>query len=181
VGPLFTVLSLREYFYSKITWKYLLNIVGDIHFRLPGVFQHNPIPEIINGQLWTIPWEFICYATVVVLAIIGIARSRTYFLIVAVIAPISVLAILTTLYPARFAPSPQLTAPSNIDIVLCFFSGVAIYKYREMIPHSTGMALLAVVGYAILMNTQYAYVFTSLLVSYITLWVGLRTTVRLSS
>jgi peptidoglycan/LPS O-acetylase OafA/YrhL len=172
VGPLFTILTLREYFLNKTTWKYLWNIVGHIHYRLPGVFYHNPIPEIINGQLWTIPWEFICYATIVVLALVGIARSRSYFLNVAVIAPIVVLTILTTLEPGRFGPDPRAIAPSNTDLILCFLSGVAIYKYRDIIPHNLGMALLAVVGYAILMNTQYAYVFTSLLVAYITAWVG---------
>lgn len=171
VGPLFTVLPLRDYFNNGTTWKYLLNIVGHIHFRLPGVFVHNPIPQI-NGQLWTIPWEFVCYATIIVLAIVGIARSRAWFLALAVIAPISALAILTTLDPAHFAPSQQIITPSSADLVLCFLSGVAIYKYREIIPHSAGMALLAAVGYVVLMNTQYAFVFTSILVAYITIWVG---------
>jgi peptidoglycan/LPS O-acetylase OafA/YrhL len=172
VGPLFTILTLREYFLNKTTWKYLWNIVGHIHYRLPGVFYHNPIPDIINGQLWTIPWEFVCYATIVILALAGIARSRTYFLIVAVIAPIVALTILTTLEPGRFGPDPGAIAPSRTDLILCFLSGVAIYKYRDIIPHNLGMALSAVVGYAILMNTQYAYVFTGLLVAYITVWVG---------
>jgi peptidoglycan/LPS O-acetylase OafA/YrhL len=172
VGPLFTILTLREYFLNKMTWKYLWNIVGHIHYRLPGVFYHNPIPEIINGQLWTIPWEFACYATIVVLALVGIARSRRFFLIVAVIAPIVVLIILTTLDPGRFAPNPRAIAPSSTDLVLCFLAGVAIYKYRDLIPHNFGIALLCVVGYALVMNTPYAYVFTSLLVAYITVWAG---------
>jgi peptidoglycan/LPS O-acetylase OafA/YrhL len=172
VGPLFTILTLREYFSNKETWKYLWNIIGHIHYRLPGVFYHNPIPEIINGQLWTIPWEFVCYATIVVLALLGIAGSRRFFLIVAVIAPIVVLTVLTTLDPGNFGPNPQAIAPSNTDLVLCFIAGVAIYKYRDVIPHNLGIALLCVVGYAVLMNTHYAYVFTSLLVAYITVWIG---------
>jgi peptidoglycan/LPS O-acetylase OafA/YrhL len=172
VGPLFTILPLQEYFSNKMTWKYLLNIVGHIQFRLPGVFYHNPVPEIINGQLWTIPWEFACYATIVALAIVGIARSRSYFLVLAVIAPIVVLFILTMFYPNRFAPNSQLIAPTNIDLVTCFLTGVAIYQYRERIPHSAAMAILAVAGYAVLMNTQYAYVFSGALVAYITVWIG---------
>jgi peptidoglycan/LPS O-acetylase OafA/YrhL len=164
VGPLFTVLSLRQYFSNEGTWKYLLNIAGRIHFRLPGVFLHNPLPEIINAQLWTIPWEFVCYATIVVLAIVGIARSRAWFLAFAVVVPISVLAVVATLHPDRFASSRQIIAPTTIDIVLCFLAGVAIYKYRDLIPHSPVIALLAVVGYVILVNTRYANVFTSFFV-----------------
>jgi peptidoglycan/LPS O-acetylase OafA/YrhL len=41
-----------------------------------------------------------------------------------------------------------------------------------MIPHSVGLAVLAVFGYVVLMNTQYAFVFTGLFVAYITVWVG---------
>jgi peptidoglycan/LPS O-acetylase OafA/YrhL len=172
IGPLFTVLTLRQYFSSTETWKYLLNIVGHIHYRLPGVFLQNPVPQIINGQLWTIPWEFICYATIVVLAIVGIARSRTWFLALAVVLPIFVLAVLATLYPADFASNQQVVAPTNIDIVLCFLAGVAIYQYSEVIPHSKVIVFLAVAGYAVLMNTQYANVFTNLFVAYITIWIG---------
>lgn len=28
---------------------------------LPGVFDSNPYPGAINGSLWTLPWEFLCY------------------------------------------------------------------------------------------------------------------------
>jgi peptidoglycan/LPS O-acetylase OafA/YrhL len=82
------------------------------------------------------------------------------------------LTVLTTLDPGNFGPNPQAIAPSNTDLVLCFIAGVAIYKYRDVIPHNLGIALLCVVGYAVLMNTHYAYVFTSLLVAYITVWIG---------
>jgi peptidoglycan/LPS O-acetylase OafA/YrhL len=172
VGPLFTVLPLREFFLNKITWKYLLNIAGHIHYRLPGVFRLNPIPEIINAQLSTIPWEFVCYSTIVVLAIVGIARSRRYFLAVGVIVPIFVTAILTILYPSRFAQNSQLIAPTNVDLVLCFLAGVGIYQYREMIPHSAAIAFLAAAGYVVLMNTQCGHVFTGILIAYITVWAG---------
>jgi peptidoglycan/LPS O-acetylase OafA/YrhL len=172
VGPLFTVLPLRLYFSSKETWTYLLNIVGRIHYRLPGVFLHNPTPENLNGQLWTIPWEFSCYAIILLLAIIGILRSRTWFLALAIVAPILVLSILTQRYPALFAPSERFIAPSTIDLVLSFLAGVAIYKYREFIPHSPIIAVSAVISYAVSANTQYSSVFTGPFVAYITVWIG---------
>jgi peptidoglycan/LPS O-acetylase OafA/YrhL len=172
IGPLFTVIPLREYFFSKVTWKYLMNIIGHIHYRLPGVFLHNPLPEIINAQLWTIPWEFACYASIVLLAIVGITRSRTWFLIFVIILPISALAILTTISPERFGTGESGFGPYSIELVFSFLGGIAVYKYRDILPHSAVIAILTVTGYAILMNTQYAAVFTGLLVAYITIWVG---------
>lgn len=35
-------------------------------------FQHNPIPFVDNGPLWTLTWEVVCYAAVAVLGLCGI-------------------------------------------------------------------------------------------------------------
>jgi peptidoglycan/LPS O-acetylase OafA/YrhL len=172
IGVLFTAVPLREYFGSVVTWKYLLNIIGQIHYRLPGLFLNNPIPQIVNAQLWTIPWEFVCYAIIVFLAIIGIAQSRLRFLIVAIIAPIVVLGAWATLNPTRFSPSAVIIAPLPVDVVLCFLLGVAVYKFRDMIPYSVTMAALSVIVYVTLMYTRYSSIFTCIPVSYLTVWIG---------
>ena len=44
---------------------------------LPGVFIFNPFPVWVNGSLWTIPWEVLCYLMVAALGLIGAFRSRT--------------------------------------------------------------------------------------------------------
>jgi peptidoglycan/LPS O-acetylase OafA/YrhL len=172
IGVLFTAVPLREYFGSIVTWKYLLNIIGHIHFRLPGLFLNNPIPQIVNAQLWTIPWEFVCYAAIVLLAIVGIAQSRVRFLIVAVMAPIVVVTAWATLDPVRFAPSTEFIGPLRLAVVLCFLLGVAMYKFRDMIPYSGTMAALSVIVYVILMYTRYSGILTCIPISYLTVWIG---------
>ena len=67
LGPLVTTLSLGAYFSDPKFWTYFLNIVGMVHFELPGVFQTNPFPNIVNINLWTLPPEFYCYALLAVL------------------------------------------------------------------------------------------------------------------
>ena len=45
IGPMFTTLSLAEFFSNPATWKYLgLNAMLRPQFLLPGVFEANPLP-----------------------------------------------------------------------------------------------------------------------------------------
>jgi peptidoglycan/LPS O-acetylase OafA/YrhL len=60
LGPLLTTFELGAYFRSPTFWSYFLNIVGDIHYELPGLFLTNPKAEIVNRSLWTIPFELEC-------------------------------------------------------------------------------------------------------------------------
>ena len=55
IGPIFTKLSLAEYFSSGVTLGRFWNpAVFPITFTLPGVFTSLPIPRV-NGSLWTLP------------------------------------------------------------------------------------------------------------------------------
>jgi len=71
LGPLFTSLELVDYFRSSRTWGYFSNIRLYITFYLPGVFETNPIPNAVNGSLWSLPVEFSMY---LVLALLGFLR-----------------------------------------------------------------------------------------------------------
>src|SRR5262249_6839314 len=73
LGPIFTIYSLGDYFSNPLLFSYLGNIVGHVQFELPGVFETNPDPHVVNGQLWTVPYELYCY---IVTAFIGIFGMR---------------------------------------------------------------------------------------------------------
>lgn len=61
IGPLVTTLPWDEYFTSSGTWLYLQNIFLWTNHILPGVFDLNEYPWIVNGSVWTLPMEFLCY------------------------------------------------------------------------------------------------------------------------
>ena len=95
LGPLLTTKSLPAYFSDHDLHTYFLNILGDPHFLLPGVFKSNPI-DLVNGQLWTIPYELRCYVLLTALAMLGAVR-RPVILLAATIVYMAALASADTL------------------------------------------------------------------------------------
>lgn len=76
IGPWLTSVSLGDYFSSHVFFSYLLNAIGDIHFQLPGLFLDNPKRNIVNNQLWTVPWELACYVVLAALCLSAHAGGR---------------------------------------------------------------------------------------------------------
>jgi peptidoglycan/LPS O-acetylase OafA/YrhL len=73
LGPLTTVLPLGEYAADGETWRYLRNLVMLPADGLAGVFGDVPYPGVVNGSLWTLRAEVICYAVVL---LTGLLRGR---------------------------------------------------------------------------------------------------------
>lgn len=66
VGPMFTSLSVKDYLSDQSTWKYFLNCIFMIQHKLPGVFESNSYPKSVNGSLWSLPLEVLCYAALAI-------------------------------------------------------------------------------------------------------------------
>lgn len=60
IGPIFTRCGLKEYFTGSIDYA-VRNIAMYPVFSLPGVFQDNVNQTAVNGSLWTLPVEMMCY------------------------------------------------------------------------------------------------------------------------
>ena len=54
-------------------YRYFGNIFGFVTYELPGVFTDNPVPALVNGNLWTLPPEFYCYLVLSALMASGAA------------------------------------------------------------------------------------------------------------
>jgi peptidoglycan/LPS O-acetylase OafA/YrhL len=77
IGPLETTETTSEYFLSRQTWRYLLNIdVFDLTYNLPGVFMSNPHAGIVNVSLWTLPLECGFYIFLPLMVAVGALKPR---------------------------------------------------------------------------------------------------------
>ena len=83
IGPIFTTISVKEYFSNFHSYTYSRNILPffGIQFNLPNVFTNNIGESGINGSLWTLVVEERLY---LILGLIFLARkyAAKYFVIV---------------------------------------------------------------------------------------------------
>jgi peptidoglycan/LPS O-acetylase OafA/YrhL len=167
LGPMLTSYSLKDYFSSSTLYTYLWNLVGYVRFELPGVFLSNPHTGVVNGQLWTVPYELECYILLALLASIPFLSFRRVILFAVVLGQ------LAFAWRAFFgAPYTDSLIPGRV-LVFSFVAGVAIYAYRHIVPWSrelaAGMFLLSI----LLLNVHGGPYFVAPPLAYVTVYLGL--------
>lgn len=172
LGPFATHLSLSEYFTDPLFLHYLRNVVGDVHFYLPGVFADNPLPGVVNGQLWTIPFELGCYITLSGLMLLGLWRWRVLAPIGVVAVTLAYLAVTLIRHDGVLVPVPG--AINGALLVATFLCGVSLYLYRELVPYSAPLCVAAaLLGGLCLSVLPGGDFFAPLPVAYVTVYLGL--------
>ena len=81
-GFFLTTLSKQDYLTSLQTFSYLKNIVFLFTPSIPGVFESQPYPSVINGSLWTLFYEVACYCS---LSLIQYLNQRTRIMVLCTI------------------------------------------------------------------------------------------------
>ncbi|WP_380880072.1 acyltransferase family protein [Sphingomonas sp. DBB INV C78] len=168
LGPLLTTLPLSQYFADPALRHYLGNAAGFVTFVLPGVFEANPVPHIVNANLWTLPGEFYCYLIAGAALATRILYNRTLF-------TIAVGLMTVVLAAMHFQLGNSVTGgpfPTHV-IVYYFFVGMLFYHWRDRIPARPWIfAISVVVTYATLSIDSLIYI-APLFVTYATIFVGM--------
>lgn len=125
LGPIMTEYSVLEYFSSVQTYKYLLNCVFVLVHDLPGVFSNNIYNSTVNGVLWTLPVEFMCYIGCFVAYKIGVLdRSKLKVLCLPVFVIYSILCIVI---------NNEFITGGILRPCIMFFAGMVCYVFRDII------------------------------------------------
>jgi peptidoglycan/LPS O-acetylase OafA/YrhL len=138
-GPILSALSVSGYFASSETWGYLSTALLVIRRGLPGVFSDNPYPFAVNGSLWTLPVEFLCYVSVAMVgSIYPVWRNWSMALSLGLV--VLAAAFGSLLLGARFI--------SHFEMVAFFWWGV-MYGFLRNQPGPNFKHLMVVVGVAL--------------------------------
>ena len=177
LGPIFTGYTLHAFFHDPLFARYFWNLIGDPQYVLPGAFPHNPLPNYMNRQLWTVPFELLCYASLAALALIG-ARRRPWLV------PVGAIVLALGYGAIKLWKTKELllvTGPlPGLLLVVAFLAGVATYLFRKRIPYHRGWFLAATVASVLLLwvvpSGDLLAPFTT---TYVTIWLGLTNSRRL--
>ncbi len=155
LGPLLTSVPLAQYWSDPAFARYALNIVGSIHYALPGLFLNNPEPAIVNGSLWTVPHEISCYLLLSLCVVLGLFRHRVLMLLTTLgLFGIAMVVYLCELAGVRLPLHDMLTqvfvTRGAARLVPLFLTGIVFYQYRDRIPHRLSYALAGAVAYVAL-------------------------------
>lgn len=170
LGPLLTSGRLADYFSDSRFFDYLLNVTGNIHYFLPGVFEGNPFPHYVNAQLWTVPFELECYLLLALAGILGI-RRRPGLLVFATIVLLCVWAGRAVL-TGHDDGGIGSTVPGAV-LVLCFLTGVAFYLMRDRIPASAPFCAVAAALAAVAFQVPFGDYLVPIPIAYLTVFLGL--------
>lgn len=175
LGPVFTTVSYLAYFVDIETGRYGANaILYTKYFSLPGVFENLPLAGVVNGPLWTLKFEVLCYALI---ACLGLARLLT---------PMICLVIIVAAYGVHgFGGGEEYGGLAYYvfasgDLMRAFFVGAAAAFFAGKIPLEGRLALCAALGLCIAGLLGLFDAAFPVLGGYLVFYLGLASTKRLS-
>lgn len=128
VGLSFTNLSAATYLQHPQTWNYLLHnsLLFSMQWELPGVFE-SAATSTVNGSLWTLPLEVICYLCLAILSVTAIRYNR-HIASVLLLIPIGVI-----FFGEWLLPNYLLGFKEALMLGACFCLGVLAALYQQWI------------------------------------------------
>lgn len=147
LGVLLSTHDVQDYFSDSQPYLYVLKnstLLFGLEGNLPGVFAGNPLPNEVNGSLWTLPWEVRMYSVLFFLGLLAsIFRSCTGIHI-----PLSRLIVLCSIIFIFFHQANSLfqffdrkSIESGLRLLSMFFIGSSIYILRDRIVLSSHLFL----------------------------------------
>ncbi len=140
LGPILTTIPLTAYFMDPHLYLYAKNILTLTVRYLPGVLSADGSSVIINGALWTLHFEVLCYIALALASVLCLLSHRRLFL-----------ALWCAFYAIYVAiglnPAIENVLFERFSVFESFFvyfgCGVLLYLYRERIPFSFTLSCAA--------------------------------------
>jgi peptidoglycan/LPS O-acetylase OafA/YrhL len=169
-GALVSTLPPATYFTQAATWAYIpRNLsLAFLQYPLPGVFEGNPYGPPINGSLWTLFYEVVCYGAVVAIGLAGLLRRPVLF--TALFAGIAA----AHLWSLTVEPAGGIAYRLDRLVLLGFpFAlGTLAYVWRDRLPLDGRIVTALGVVCLPLAGTPWMPPAIMVLLVYATLWFG---------
>lgn len=168
LGPMMTADPIDDYAAAPETRAYLANLFLYTGFAgLPGVFADLPYEDVVNGPLWTLKFEVMCY-----LALAGFGAAR---LLRPAIAAFFIASCYGAVYVLGEGPhgGGVYYLAKFVDLARPFFAGVLFALIAGRVTLSARAALVAAFGLALSAPAGLLSETFPLFGGYLALWFGL--------
>ena len=150
--------------------------LGGILFICPnwiaGVLSHNPSPSVINGSLWSLPFEVSCYLAIAALAAVGVLR-RARFIVFGLFAGSWCLYAFDCMNPDGFQQSFPYPGMKDLVLLCLFFlAGCVCFLYREKIPHSAAAFVISLIALVVSLPVTVFGLIAPIAMTYAFLWLA---------
>ena len=167
VGPIVTTLSIQAYFADPVTWLFMVKnlLLAVPQYWLPGVFADQPYPNV-EGSIWTLFYEVICYFGVFIAGLLGLIRRRLQ-LSVLILAFAAVAVAVDAMGPIL-----HLKIIKTLELGLPFALGTLMWLWKDRLPLSiVGVAGLLALAVAVATTPLFNLALV-LFLAYTTFWAA---------
>jgi peptidoglycan/LPS O-acetylase OafA/YrhL len=154
IGPFDTTIRASAY-WSQFPF---LSFIGD---HLPGVFVHNAYAGAVDGSLWTIKFEVLCYILVALAGLAGLLTNRW---------------VLASLFVFAMTPWGQRY---SLGLLPYFTVGMLYYGFRSVVPATGRIALGVLMALVLAFVMHQAGWALPLGLGYLVLWFAFTPAIRL--
>ena len=155
LGPVVTSFSSSQYWGAFP----FASLIGD---HLPGVFVATPYSGAVDGSLWTIKYEILCYVMVGLLGFLSVLTNRY---------------VMVALWIFSMTP---IGTHYSLNLLPFFATGMLYYAFRRYVPIKGGVAVIALfLGVASLLVNESRWVIP-LTLGYLILWFAYTPRIRFS-
>ena len=120
---------------------------------MPSIFPNNPLPGALNGSLWSIPYEFKCYLAVMLIGSLGFfgQRVRVALLLICVVVGCAVYPSIPNISSLENGPIEKVfgSVLAWCQVFPYFIAGMAFYLFRDRIPSSTLLLVIAFFSFVV--------------------------------
>jgi peptidoglycan/LPS O-acetylase OafA/YrhL len=179
IGPLHTELPLGSYLAHPETWRFVVQNSAPwamgVAYTLPGVFLEAPLRGVVNGSLWSLPWELSMYMSLTALGALAYAGRRVLSerALRRVLVALGVVATGASTVYDGFALPYQFHIAEGLRLSSLFFGGAALLVLSDRVPHSGRLALSAATLLVVdfLLPHPFMALYTAALV-YLVIWLA---------
>lgn len=151
LGGALTTLPLPAYLAEPGLWRFVTGTLTTFksNAALPGVFADNPF-RFPMGTVWTLKYEVLCYAGVLVAGVAGLLRPRLASALVPAGLFVAILVV------ELLVPQPPKGLETALRLPFLFAAGAAFYIWRDRVRLSW-LAAVAIAATAALLADTFAY------------------------